>query len=311
MLGLGLLGLIAESVALHGLHMLDPQTGRLYRPDRIVIDRQGARGTPPPVERPAIARSALITWEQTAEVVQPLQQALQARLASYGFVPREPGPDGVGGRGVIRTVDRIAQNFLVTATHRHEGVATHGRWALFVPELTEQWAPPLAAEFERYSHAYQKPMGGRVDAFWVYSEDLIGDAGKAYGEAAFPCWRTREPLARWFAAYGEHLITRELPVLDGIGTPRALARVLLSDRLRWRLESGRDPSMVEACGLLVLARCFDSANYSSWLDRLRSISAIRVRGQGWSEPAALLERLDVYLASQAFDPTRIGGDAGS
>lgn len=76
MLELGLLGLIAESVALHGLHMLDPQSGRLYRPDRVVIDRRGAHSTPPPMVRPAIARSALITWDQTEAVVQPLQQAL-------------------------------------------------------------------------------------------------------------------------------------------------------------------------------------------------------------------------------------------
>lgn len=308
MLELGLLGLIAESVALHGLHMLDPQSGRLYRPDRVVIDRHGAHSTPPPMVRPAIARSALITWDQTEAVVQPLQQALQARLAPFGFSPREPDEKGIGRRGVIRRVDRIAQNLQVTATHRNEGVTTNGRWALFVPEVTEQWVPPLAAEFERHFNAHLKRMGGRVDAFWVYSEDLIGEDGKAYGESAFPCWRTREPLARWFSAYGDHLIARELPVLDRLGTPRDLARVLLSDRLRWRLETGRHPAMVEAFGLLVLARCFDAANFAGWLRALQSINTIRALGQGWENPAGLLDRLAAHLQSPAFDPARIGGD---
>jgi len=309
MLEIGLLGLIAESVALHGLHMLDPQTGRLYRPDRVVIDRLGTQSAPPPMAVPAIARAALITWDQTEAVVRPLQHALQRRLAPYGFRPREPDEDGIGRRGVIRHVDRVIQNLQVTATHRNEGVVAHGRWALYVLEITAQWVPPLAAEFARYSNALQKPMGGRVDAFWLYSEDLIGEDGKAFGDSAFPIWRTREPLVRWFSAYGDHVIDRELPVLDRLGTPRALAESLLGDRLRWRLQTGRDPSMVEAFGLLVLARCFDRANYPDWLRALRSINSLRVRGQGWDDPAALLDRLAVHLESTSFDPARIGGQS--
>ncbi|MBK9656977.1 MAG: hypothetical protein IPO66_16610 [Rhodanobacteraceae bacterium] len=307
MLELGLLGLIAESVALHGLHMFDPQTLRLYRPDRVVIDRHGARSSPPPMERPAIARSALITYDQTDALVQPLKHELATRLAPFGLTPREPGPDGVGSRGFLRRVDRIVQNLQVTATHSHGGVTTHGRWALFVPEITEQWVPPLATEFERYFNAHQKPMGGRVDPFWVYSEDLIGAEGAAFGESAFAHSRTREPLARWFAAYGGHVIGKELPVLDRIGTPRDLAR-FAQRSLALALETGRDPSMVEAFGLLVLAFCFDRANFAHWHGSLRSINAIRVKTQGWDDPATLIDRLSAHLESPYFDPTRIGGD---
>lgn len=69
----GLLGLIAESVAQHGLHMLDPQAGQLFRPDRVVLDRQGTRSTPPPMQLPASARAAIITWDRTEALVQPLR----------------------------------------------------------------------------------------------------------------------------------------------------------------------------------------------------------------------------------------------
>lgn len=302
MLDQGLLGLIAESVALHGLHMLDTATGRVYRPDRQVIDRDGVLTSPPPMAVPAIARSALISAEQTEGIVQPLCQSLYDRLKDHGF-----GPCEAFRHGVIRRVDRLAQNLQITATHRSEGVFTYGRWAVYSPELTEQWLPPVAAAFERYFNANHKIMGGRVDPLWIYSEDLLGSEGEAFGQFAFPCSRTREPLTRWFEAYGDHVINRELPVLDRIGTPRALAALLLTERLHWRLEKGNAPLVVECFGLLVLAYAFDRANFPQWHQALRAINTIRARGQGWENAVALVDGLAEHLESTAFDPGSIGG----
>lgn len=302
----GLMGLLAEMIAQLGLHLFDPQTGELYRPDRQVIDRNGALRAPPPMAVPEPVRATLITAEQCTGIVQPLRQSLHDRLAAHGFQPRESDR-----HGVIRRVDRIAQNLQVTGTHRHEGVATYGRWALFAPEVTEQWLPAVASAFERFFNAYQKTMGGRVDPFWVYSEDLLGEAGRTYGQFAFPCFQTREPLARWFQHFGDHLIDKELPVLDGIGTPRALAAILLTDRLRWRLEKGSGPQVVEIFGLLVLAYAFDRGNFDRWHQSLRAINSIRARGQGWENAVALVDGLAEYLASSAFDPTAIGGSPRS
>lgn len=296
------MGLLAEIIAQLGLHLFDPQAGDLYRPDRQVIDRQGALRAAPPMAVPELVRATLITAEQCAGIVQPLRQSLHDRLAAHGFAPRESER-----HGVIRRVDRIAQNLQIAETHRHEGVVTSARWALFAPEVTEQWLPAVASAFERYFNARQKAMGGRVDPYWVYSEDLLGPEAREFDEFAFPCFQTREPLARWFQRYGDHVIAKELPVLDAIGTPRDLAGILLTDRLHWRLEKGNAPQVVEVFGLLVLAYAFDRANFQRWHQSLRAINTIRARGQGWDNAVVLVDGLAEYLASNAFDPTSIGG----
>ena len=298
----GLLGLIAESVALHGLHMLDPQAGLLYRPDRVVLDQSGARSTPPPMQVPAIARSAIITWDRTDELVQPLQLALAERLHAFGFVPRDAGK-----RGVIRLCDRVSQNLAVSAYHSHGGVTMHGGYTLYAPEVTAQWVAPLAAEFERYFGFYGKNAGGRVDGFSVSSEEISGEAGEPWGRYRYGHARTREPLARWFQAFGDHVIAT-IPTLDKITQPRDLAKLLLTDRLRWRLETKNDVTLVEIFGMLVLIYAFDRNQAAQWLTAFRGPSRRSAGFQGWEQPDALIERLVAHLESPAFDPTVIGGN---
>lgn len=299
----GLLGLIAESVALHGLHMLDPQTGLLYRPDRVVINRLGGWGKPPPMQRPQSARAALITPERTAEVVQPLQQALAERLRPHGFVPRDEGK-----HGLIRLCGSIGQNLAVTAHHSHDGITMHAQFRLYSPEITAQWVPPLAAEFERYVGYYGKSLGGRVDAFSATTEELCGELGEPWGRYRFAHARTREPVARWFQAFGDHLLAASLPALDQIQRPADLARLLLSDRMRWRLDTKNDVRLIEIFGMLVLIQAFDRAHMDDWLSAFRGPSRRSIGFQGWEQPDALIERLVTHLQSPAFDPTVIGGE---
>lgn len=299
----GLLGLIAESVALHGLHMLDAQAGLLYRPDRVVIDRAGARSTPPPMQVPAIARSAIITYDRVDEVVQPLQQALAERLRPFGFLPRDEGK-----RGQIRLCGSLSQNLQVTAYESHGGLTMYPQITLFAPEVTAQWVQPLAAEFERYFGFFGKRMGGRVDGFSVSTEELCGEIGEPWGRYRFGHAKTREPAARWFKALGNFLVSPAIPALDQIKSPRDLAGLLLTDRMRWRLETKNDVKLIEIFGMLVLIYAFDRARAAEWLIAFRGPSRRSAGFEGWELPDALIERLVAHLESPAFDPTVIGGD---
>lgn len=299
----GLLGLIAESVALHGLHMLDPQSGLLYRPDRVVISRTGARSSPPPMQVPPSARASIITWDRTDDVVQPLQRALAERLRAFGFAPRDDGK-----RGHIRLCGSIGQNLGVTAYHSHDGVTMHGAFTLFAPDVTAQWVPPLAAEFERYFGFFGKNMGGRVDGFSVTTDEICGEAGEPWGRYRYGHARTREPVARWFQAFADHLERASIPVLDAIARPRDLARLLLTDRMRWRLDTKNDVTLIEIFGMLVLVYAFDRARAAEWIAAFRRPGRLSTGFQGWEQPDALIDRLVLHLESAAFDPVAIGGE---
>lgn len=298
----GLLGLIAESVALHGLHMLDPQAGRLYRPDRVVLDRQGGRSAPPPMQVPASARAAIITWDRTEELVQPLQQALAARLRACGFAPRDGGE-----RGLIRRNGSIGQNLQVTAYHSHGGVTLYGQYLLFAPAVTAQWVAPLAAEFERYFGFFGKAFGGRVDGYSLSPDELCGTDGEPWGRYCFGHARTREPLQRWFQAFGDHVVAAGVPALDAVATPRDLARLLLTERMRWRLATKNDVRLVEIFGMLVLAHAFCPDQADAWLAEFRRPGRNSAGFEGWQQPDALIDRLVAHLQSSAFDPASVGG----
>lgn len=298
----GLLGLIAESVALHGLHMLDPQAGRLYRPDRVVLDRQGGRSAPPPMQVPASARAAIITWDRTEELVQPLQQALAARLRACGFAPRDGGE-----RGLIRRNGSIGQNLQVTAYHSHGGVTLYGQYLLFAPAVTAQWVAPLAAEFERYFGFFGKAFGGRVDGYSLCTDELCGTEGEPWGRYRFGHARTREPLQRWFQAFGDHVVAAGVPALDAVATPRDLARLLLTERMRWRLATKNDVRLVEIFGMLILVHAFCPDQADAWLAEFRRPGRNSAGFEGWQQPDALIDRLVAHLQSPAFDPASVGG----
>jgi hypothetical protein len=303
MFGEGLLGLIAESVAQHGLHMLDPQAGQLFRPDRVVLDRQGTRSTPPPMQVPASARAAIITWDRTEELAQPLQQALAARLHPHGFAPRDGGE-----RGLIRRNGSIGQNLQVTAYHSHGGVTLYGQYLLFAPAVTAQWVAPLAAEFERYFGFFGKALGGRVDGHSLCTDELCGTDGEPWGRYRFGHARTREPLQRWFQAFGDHVVAAGVPALDAVATPRDLARLLLTERMRWRLATKNDVRLVEIFGMLVLAHAFCPDQADAWLTEFRRPGRNSAGFEGWQQPDALIDRLVAHLQSPAFDPASVGGD---
>lgn len=293
----GLRGLIAESTALHGLHLLDPAAGLLYRPDRVVIDRAGRRHTAPPPVLPALARAALIKPSEAAEVVAPLRDRFAARIAALGFVPREQAQ-----HGWIRTRGEIRQNLWLSAQDSRDAIALYGHYKLFAPALTAVWAAALPDAYRRFLHFYEKPHGGMPDGFDVSCDELDATAGQPFGRYVYTHVRTREPLARWFQAFGDHVIAHDIPRLDAITTLHALADLLLTDRLRWRLDTKNDVRLVEAFGLIVLAHAFRPAEAGDWYERLRGAGArnLNYGGQGWEQPYALMDQLRAYLQAQAW-----------
>lgn len=295
LLAQGLRGLIAESAALHELHLFDPAAGLLYRPDRVVIDRAGGRHAPPPPVLPALARSALIKSSEVAEVIAPLRGRFAARIATEGFVPREQAQ-----HGWIRTRGAIRQNLWLAAQDSHGAIALHGHYKLFAPAVTAVWAAALPDAYSRFMQYFEKPHGGMPDGFNVSCDELDPAAGQPYGRYVYAIVRTREPLARWFQAFGDHVLAHDVPRLDAITTPQALADLLLTDRLRWRLETKNDVRLVEAFGLIVLAHAFRPAEAQYWSERLRAAGArsLNYGGQGFDQPYVLMDQLRAYLHTQ-------------
>lgn len=298
----GLMGLIAEGAALNGLHVLDPQNGLLYRPDRRVLTLTGATQLPPKPVVPAATTANLIRSGEVDAVMDPLWQELAQQLSKSGFEPKVPSL-----RCVERRVGGIGQIVEVSGFHSHGELVMHGQYRLYSPRVTSLWVPVLMPGYARYMKIHGKRLGGRIDAFKVTAEELCGPEADGYGRYVSGRAKIRERAQRWFDGFTSHIVTQGLPRLDAIGSPKDLAGCLLSERQIWRLETKNDVSPIELFGRLVLIYAFDRPNLAKWLaaiDKHRSNCA-DFRFGTWPDAPASITRLLEHLDSPAFDPSSL------
>lgn len=298
----GLMGLIAEGAALNGLHVLDPQNGLLYRPDRRVLTLSGTTQSPPKPVVPAATTANLIRSGDVDDVMDPLWLGLSQRLTAFGFEAKVPSL-----RCVERRVGGIGQIAEVGGFHSHGELVMHGQYRLYSPRVTALWAPLLMEGYARYMKIHGKRLGGRIDAFEVTAEELCGLEADAYGRYVFGRAKIREQASRWFDGFGDHIVTQGLPRLDAMSSPRDLAGCLLSERQIWRLETKNDMSPIELFGRLVLIYAFDRPNLSRWMaaiDRHRSNCA-DFRYAVWPDVPGSMAMLLAHLESPAFDPSSL------
>ena len=103
------------------------------------------------------------------------------------------------------------------------------------------------------------------------------------------------------------MVAAGVPALDAVATPRDLARLLLTERMRWRLATKNDVRLVEIFGMLVLVHAFCPDQADAWLAEFRRPGRNSAGFEGWQQPDALIDRLVAHLQSPAFDPASVGG----
>lgn len=303
LLDAGLMGLIAEGAALCGLHVLDPQNGLLYRPDRRVLDRQGRLHPAPKSEVPAVTRTHLIREADAQTVIEPLREQLAGQLAAHGFALEHMS----GRPRIVRKLGECTQVIDAGGFFSHGELALSACYRLYCARVTAAWVPVLRDAYARYMATVGKRLGGRVDDFDVSAEELCGPAADAYGRYRFGHAKTVNEARRWFDGLREHIETQALPVLDGTATPRRLADLMLTDRQSWRLQTKNDVRPTEIFGRLVLIYAFDRPRAEKWLEDIAT-HAGRSNGfhfSGWPQASASIERLRAHLASPAFDPSTL------
>ena len=258
---------VGHAAARAGLHVLDPQGGRLYRADATCIDLDGKEA---PVGAP-----------QPPEPVRPLPKNITAQaLGQYlsaAFLARRPGLGLVASQwnnsftDMDRTVGAVGQRITFYVSTRTEEALIGVTIELFCPAVTGVWQRLLgecmAAYLDRHVRRGRPAadLSLRTDDFVDPPGDLATELGaRKYAHvhtfAEADAFVTR--FDRWFAEQGA-------AALERLSSPAALAAIALTEHQRKWLYLRNELHIDDIFSRMVLAGAFDAARKGEWVAALR------------------------------------------
>lgn len=257
---------LGHAAARAGLHLLDPQEGRLYRSDATSIDMHGREqglGTPlPPLPKQRLPRS--LTVEALGS---HLAAAFIARHPELGFVASQ----WRGFAELERTAGQVKQRVTFSVSLRTETAMVGVSMAFFCPSLCAAWERLLGERVAAHM-AVQHKNPRRRPELSLHTDDFVDPPSKLATELGRRQYAHVRSLAEAeaFVARFDTWFTREgAAAFERLTTPAGLARLALTDyQMHW-LYYANDLSIEEMFSRLVLVGTFDAQRKEDWMKALR------------------------------------------
>jgi hypothetical protein len=249
-----LLSQIARSAASAGLHLLDPQNGRLYRADGCLVRADGSikpASLPLPSEGPALTAEAVLAR---------VRARFAERFVAHGFVPGS-------GQTVVRRGETIDQKVCFDAEPQGAAVLLRASVAFQCPDVSHVWQDALgdaaAPTWQRVS-TEPPPDVTLKPSELALGPDRSPDVAAVHSLQEADQWT--DAFCAWFAGTA-------LPRLNAVRRAADLGALALSDTQLRQLPRRQDLPPGEQYSRLVLAAAFDPERLALWTDALRGRSS--------------------------------------